>query len=106
MMQEMFRWLFDHPWAAVLAGLPLGYGLRWMPGAGKRLVAMIVLAATPMLAFLISGNLDGCIASEAKASCLGWAIAMVLMIVLITPLWIGSLGGGMLLRHWQERRRG
>lgn len=106
MMQEAFRWLFDHPWAAVLAGLPLGYGLRMLPQVGLRLLGLIGLAAAPMLTFLVAGNLDGCIASEARAGCLGWAFGMMLMALMITPLWLASLGGGMLARNWQERRRG
>lgn len=105
MISLIFPWAFDHPWIWPLVALPLGWLIWHLRHTGAKVALILLLAALPYGLLMAAGMEDGCMATEHPAKCLGWALAIVFTIVGITPLWLGGLGVGAGLRHWQMRKK-
>lgn len=105
MIKVIFPWAFDHPWLWPVLALPLGWLIWHLRHTGLKVALILLLGALPYGLLMLAGVEDGCTSADPPAKCFGWAMAFVFTIVGITPLWLGSLGLGAWLRHWQARKK-
>lgn len=103
MIKVIFPWAFDHPWVWPLIGLPLGWLVWHLRHTGAKIALLLLLGTVPYAMLIIGGIEDGCASADPPARCVGWTLAVVFVIVGITPLWLGSMALGAWLRRRQTR---